>query len=200
MKGWMGCALVAAALAIVALLLVGWGITTYNGLVRKQIDVDQAWSQVENVYQRRLDLIPNLVETVKGVASFEKDTYAAVTEARSRVSQMMVTPEILDNPARFRQFQQAQGELSGALSRLMVTVENYPQLKANQNFLELQSQLESTENRITVERRRFNESVQTYNTAVRVFPATVIAGMLGFSPKAFFEAEQGAEKAPRVKF
>ena len=200
MKGWIGCAIVAVVLAVVLIGVLGWGVTTYNGLVRRQIEVDRAWSQVENVYQRRMDLIPNLVETVKGVASFEKETYTAVTEARARASEMILTPGILDDPARFRQFQQVQGEISSALSRLLATVENYPNLKANQNFLELQSQLESTENRIAVERRRFNEAVQAYNTSIRVFPSSAIAGMFDFSPKAFFEAEEGAAKAPKVKF
>jgi LemA protein len=162
--------------------------------------VDTAWSQVQNVYQRRMDLIPNLVETVKGAANFEKSTFTEVTEARAKASQMVLTPEVLNDPVRFRQFQQAQGELSGAISRLLVTVENYPQLTASQNFRELQSQLEGAENRIAVERRRFNETVQAYNTAIRVFPASMLAGLFGFQPKAFFEAEPGAEKAPKVKF
>lgn len=200
MKGWMGCGIVAAIVAVIVLVFVGWGMSTYNGLVRKQIGVDEAWSQVENQYQRRLDLIPNLVETVKGVAGFEKETYTAVVEARAKVSQMVVTPQILENPARFRQFQQAQGELSGALSRLLVTVESYPQLKASQNFLELQSQLESAENRIALERRKFNETVREYNIGVRVFPASLLAGVLGFREKSFFDADTGAEKVPKVQF
>ena len=200
MKRWMGCGVVAVVVVLLVLVLGGWGMGTYNGLVRKQLAVGEAWSQVENQYQRRSDLIPNLMETVKGVAEFEKSTYTAVAEARAKVSQMMVTPQILDDPARFKQFQQAQGELSGALSRLLATVENYPQLKANQNFLEFQSQLEGAENRIAVERRRFNESVLAYNTATRVFPASLLAGMFGFSQKSFFEAEAGSERAPKVKF
>jgi LemA protein len=200
MRKWIGCALVAGVVAVVALGLAGWAIAVYNRLVRGQIAVDAAWSQVENVYQRRADLIPNLVETVKGVAGFERETYTAVTEARAKVGQMVVSPEILEDPDRFRQFQQAQGELSSALSRLLVAVENYPELKANQTFLELQSQLESTENRIAVERRRFNEAVQAYNTSTRVFPGSLVAGLMGFAPKAFFEADPGAEAAPKVKF
>lgn len=200
MKGWLGCGIVAAIVIGIAVVLLGWGMATYNGLVRKQVEVDEAWSQVENQYQRRADLIPNLMETVKGVAEFEKETYTAVAEARAKVSQMVVSSQILDDPARFRQFQQAQGELSGALSRLLVAVEAYPQLKANQNFLEFQSQLEGAENRIAVERRRFNETVKAYNTGVRVFPASLLAGTFGFGPKAFFEADAGAEKAPKVQF
>jgi LemA protein len=190
-----------AAIALVVLLGVfAWGVKVYNDLVRKDVAVSKAWSDVENVYQRRLDLIPNLVETVKGAANFERGTLTAVIEARAKASSMILTPEILNDPAKFRQFQQAQGELSSALSRLLVTVEAYPELKANQNFLELQSQLEGTENRIAVERRRFNETVQEYNTAVQVFPTSVLAGILGKRPKPFFEAEEGASKAPPVKF
>ena len=200
MKRWLGCGVVGGIVALVGILLIGWGMSTYNGLVQKQVEVDSAWSQVENQYQRRSDLIPNLMETVKGAADFEKSTYIAVAEARAKVSQIVLSPQILDDPARFRQFQQAQGELSGALSRLLATVENYPQLKANQNFLEFQSQLEGAENRIAVERRRFNETVQSYNVAIRVFPASVLARMFGFTQKSFFEAEAGAEKAPKVKF
>jgi len=200
MKGWIGCGVVALVLVVIAVGVIGWGIGVYNGLVRQQVAVDTAWSQVQNVYQRRMDLIPNLVETVKGAANFEKSTFTEVTAARAKASQMVLSPEILNDPSRFRQFQQAQGELSGALSRLLVTVENYPQLTASQNFRELQSQLEGAENRIAVERRRFNETVQGYNTAIRVFPASLIAGMFRFTPKVFFESEPGAEKAPKVKF
>ena len=200
MKGWIGCGVVALVLLVVALGVVGWGVGVYNGLVRQQVAVDTAWSQVQNVYQRRMDLIPNLVETVKGAANFEKSTFTEVTEARAKASQMTLSPQILDDPAKFRQFQQAQGELSGALSRLLVTVENYPQLTASQNFRELQSQLEGSENRIAVERRNFNQAVQGYNTAIRVFPGSLVAGFFRFGPKAFFEAEAGADKAPKVKF
>ena len=195
----MGC----IVLAVVALVLGGlvfWGIGAYNGLVKKQVAVDGGWAQVENVYQRRADLIPNLVETVKGVANFEKSTLEAVVEARAKATQIVLSPEIVNDPAKLRQFQQAQGELTGALSRLLAVAENYPELKANQNFLELQSQLEGTENRIAVERRRFNEIVQEYTTATRVFPASIVAKLGGFPSKAFFEADAGAEKAPSVKF
>jgi len=200
MKSWMGCGVLGLVAGILVLILLVWGVTGYNRLVRLDNGVEGAWAQVENVYQRRLDLIPNLVETVKGVANFEKETYTAVAEARAKASQISMTPGVLDDPARLRQFQEAQGEVSSALSRLLVTVERYPDLKANQSFLELQSQLESTENRIAVERRRFNEVVVDYNNAVRVFPARILAGMFGFAPKPLFEAEAGAEKAPKVKF
>jgi len=200
MKRWLGCGVVAAIALVVLLGVLGWGVKVYNDLVRKDVAVSRAWSDVENVYQRRLDLIPNLVETVKGAANFEKGTLTAVTEARAKASSIVLTPELLNDPAKFRQFQQAQGELSGALSRLLVTVEAYPELKANQNFLELQSQLEGTENRIAVERRRFNEVVQEYNSAVQVFPTSVLAGIFGKKPKPFFEADEGASKAPSVKF
>ena len=199
MKGRLGCGILALA-ALVLGGLVAWGIGVNNGLVRKQVAVDGAWSNVENVYQRRADLIPNLVETVKGVANFEKSTLTAVIEARAKATQIVLSPEVVNDPAKFRRFQAAQGELSSALARLLAVAESYPELKANQNFLELQSQLEGTENRIAVERRRFNETVQDYNTAVRVFPASVVASMRGFAPKAFFEADAGAEKAPTVKF
>ena len=199
MKGRLGCVI----LGVVVLILGGlvlWGVGAYNGLVRKQVAVDGAWANVENVYQRRADLIPNLVETVKGVANFEKSTLTAVVEARAKATQIVLSPEVVNDPAKFRQFQAAQGELSSALARLLAVAESYPELKANQNFLELQSQLEGTENRIAVERRRFNEVVQDYSTAIRVFPASIVAKLAGFGPKAFFEADAGAEKAPAVKF
>ncbi|MFC1483537.1 LemA family protein [Candidatus Neomarinimicrobiota bacterium] len=184
---------------VILLLISRWFVGTRNGFVIKDEAVKTAWSQVENVYQRRADLIPNLVETVKGVASFERETFTAVTEARSKVNNINMEG-VLDSPERFQQFQAAQGDLSGALSRLMVVVENYPQLRANQNFLNLQAQLEGTENRITVERRRFNEASQAYNTAVRLFPGSIIAGMSGFGQRAYFEAQEGAEEAPQVEF
>src|SRR5262245_5850372 len=153
-KGLIGCVGVVGGIALVAILILVWAAGKYNGLVRGEESVKSAWSQVENVYQRRLDLIPNLVATVKGVAEFEKSTYTAVTEARAKVGQIKVSPEMLNDPNAFAQFQRAQGELGSALSRLLVVAENYPQLKANQNFLDLQSQLEGTENRIAVERRK----------------------------------------------
>jgi LemA protein len=200
MKKMLGCGVVALILIVLVGGLFIWGVGVNNGLVRNQVAVDAAWSQVENVYQRRLDLIPNLVETVKGAANFEKGTLEAVIEARAKATQMVISPEVLNDPGKFRQFQQVQGELSSALSRLMAVAEAYPDLKANRNYLELQSQLEGTENRIAQERMRFNATVQTYNTAIRVFPASLIANFRGFDKKEFFAADPGAEKAPQVKF
>ncbi len=190
-------------LAVVILFGLGmfmWGTGIYNNLVQQDEGIKSAWSQVENQYQRRVDLIPNLVETVKGFASQEQKVLIGVTEARAKVGQMAVTPDVLNNPQAFKQFQQAQDNLSGALSRLMVVVEQYPQLKSDKNFLELQSQLEGTENRIAVERKRYNEVVQGYNTTVRLFPRSMIADMFGFQQKPYFEAQAGAELAPKVDF
>ncbi len=181
-------------------LMVAWYTNIYNTLVSLDEQVSQAWSQVENQYQRRADLIPNLVETVKGVANFEKETYTAVTEARAKVGQIKLTPEMLSDPQAFAKFQQAQDNLGGALSRLLVAVENYPQLKANENFLQLQAQLEGTENRIAVERMKYNRVVKEYNTYIRKFPSNIIANMMGFREKAYFKAQAGAEKVPKVKF
>jgi LemA protein len=161
--------------------------------------VASAWSQVENVYQRRSDLIPNLVSTVKGYADFEKSTLTAVIEARAKATQVTVDPTKLTQ-ASLQQFQQAQGGLSSALGRLMVVVEKYPELKANEGFMTLQAQLEGTENRITVERQKFNEIARGYNTYIRQFPQSIIASMRKFEKKAYFEAEKGAEKAPKVQF
>lgn len=200
MKTMMGCGVVALILIVVFGGIFVWGVGINNGLVRNQVAVDAGWSQVENVYQRRADLIPNLVETVKGAANFEKGTLQAVIDARARATQMVISPELLNDPAKFRQFQQVQGELTGALSRLMAVAEAYPDLKANRNYLELQSQLEGTENRIAQERQRFNTTVQAYNTAIRVFPASFVASFRGFAPKEFFRADAGAEKVPEVKF
>lgn len=171
----------------------------YNTMVSKEEAVTAQWSQVENVYQRRSDLIPNLVSTVKGYANFEQETLTAVIEARAKATSITVDPTKLD-AAGIKNFQAAQDQLSGALSRLMVVVEKYPDLKANENFLQLQAQLEGTENRIAVERKKFNEMVQEYNTYIRKFPNNLIAGMFDFDKKAYFEAEQGAEKAPKVEF
>jgi LemA protein len=181
-------------------LIVAWYTNIYNNLVSLDEQVTQAWSQVENQYQRRADLIPNLVQTVKGVANFEKETYTAVTEARAKAGQINITPQMLNDPQAFAKFQQAQDQLSGALSRLLVTVEKYPQLKANENFLQLQAQLEGTENRIAVERMKFNKVVQEYNTYIRRFPSNIIANMSGFREKAYFKAQAGAQKVPKVKF
>ena len=197
----MGC--VGIVLIIVFILIVG-GIAvagSYNRLSRMQQNVDAKWAQVQNVYQRRADLIPNLVNTVAGAANFEKSTLEAVTNARASVGRVQLDPnKAPTDAAQLQQFQEAQGQLSTALSRLLVVSENYPELKANQNFQQLQAQLEGTENRISVERGNFNEAVQAYNTAVRSFPTNIFAGMLGFPPRPFFNAQPGAEKAPTVNF
>lgn len=199
-KGMMiGCAIGAVVLLAVG-MLVAWGVSSYNNMVSLDQEVIKQWSQVENQYQRRADLIPNLVNTVKGYADFEKEVLTQVTEARARVSQFNITPELLNDPQAFAKFQSLQGELSGALSRLLVTVENYPQLKANENFLQLQAQLEGTENRISVERKKFNEVVQSYNTTIKRFPASMLAGMFGFGEKQYFKAIQGADTPPKVEF
>ena len=191
---------VLGAVILIGIILASWVTGMYNSLVRLDEQVNQAWSQVQNQYQRRLDLIPNLVEVVKGYATHEREVFTQVAEARAGVGKLTVTPDVLTNPQAFQRFQQAQGELSSALSRLLAVAENYPQLKANENFLQLQSQLEGTENRIAVERRRFNEVIQDYNIRVRTFPTSILAGMLGFGQKQYFQAEPGAEKVPRVKF
>lgn len=195
-KGWI------IAIAVVVLLVLipyAWVKGTYNGFVRAQEGVSKAWSDVESTYQRRADLIPNLVETVKGYASHEKEVFTGVTEARSRVGQIRVDAENL-SPALIQQFQEAQRGLGGALSRLLAVSERYPDLKANQNFLDLQTQLEGTENRINVARTRFNEAARAYNTQIRSFPANLLANLFGFAPKPYFEAQQGADQAPKVKF
>lgn len=190
-------------LIVIAVIVIGaimWGTGIYNNLVGLEEGVTGSWSQVENQYQRRADLIPNLVNTVKGVADFEKETYTAVTEARAKVNQINMNPEMLSDPNAFAQFQSAQDGLGSALSRLLVTVENYPQLKANENFMQLQAQLEGTENRISVERKKFNEVVQNYNTTIRRFPASIIAGFTGFQQKQYFTAVAGSDQAPKVEF
>jgi LemA protein len=171
----------------------------YNSLVSKQEAVEGQWAQVQNVYQRRMDLIPNLVETVKGVAAHEKGTLEAVVQARAEASKVNINASDL-TPEKVAQFQKAQEGLTGALSRFLSIVENYPDLKANQNFSELQAQLEGTENRITVERMKFNEKVQDYNTSIRKFPNNLTASMFGFDKKGYFEAAAGADQAPSVKF
>jgi len=196
--GCGGVVVILLFIVIIAALALG-GI--YNRLVRLQQSVDQSWAQVQNVYQRRADLIPNLVNTVSGAANFEKSTIVEVTNARASVGQVKIDPnKAPTDPAQLEQFQAAQGQLSNALSRLLVVVERYPELKANQNFLSLQAQLEGTENRISVERGNFNTAVQNYNTAVRSVPANFVAGMFGFSPRPFFAAQPGAEKPPPVNF
>jgi LemA protein len=172
---------------------------SYNNMVTKDENVQNAWAQVQNVYQRRMDLIPNLVNTVKGYADFEKGTLTAVVEARAKATSVNISPQNL-SPDAIKNFQGAQDGLSSALGRLMVVVEKYPELKANQNFLELQSQLEGTENRIAVERQRFNDVVKEYNQYIRSFPQNFLAGPYGFEKKGYFEATAGADKAPEVKF
>jgi LemA protein len=194
----LGCA---GVLVLVAIALAVIGIGQYNALVGTSQAVDAQWSQVENVYQRRADLIPNLVAAVKGAAEFERGTLEAVTEARASVGRMQVDPRNLPNdPAAFQRFEQAQGQLGSALSKLLVVVERYPELKANQNFRDLQAQLEGTENRITVERMRYNEKAQTYNIQRLRFPTRIFASLMGFGEKAYFRAQAGAERAPEVNF
>jgi len=174
---------------------------SYNRLVRLSQGVDQQWAQVQNVYQRRADLIPNLVNTVSGAANFEKSTLTEITAARASVGQVKLSPSTApDDAAKLAEFDKAQGQLSTALSRLLVVSERYPDLRATQNFQELQAQLEGTENRISVERGRFNEAVQSFNTAVKSFPAVFYAGMFGFHPKPYFAATPGAETPPKVNF
>ena len=185
--------------AVIALIAYSSFKGGYNNMVTKEEAVEAAWSQVENVYQRRADLIPNLVNVVRGAANFEKETLTGVVEARAKATQITVDPKNL-TPEKIQEFQAAQGELSQALGKLLMITENYPELKANQNFRDLQVQLEGTENRITQERRKFNEVVQDFNTYIRQFPRNLIAGMFGFEKKGYFEADKGAEKAPTVDF
>jgi len=200
-KFTFGCG--AIILIILFVLIVGAIAIagSYNRLVGMQQNVDAKWAQVQNVYQRRADLIPNLVNTVAGAANFEKSTLIAVTNARASVGRVQLDPnKAPTDAAQLEQFQAAQGQLSNALSRLLLVSERYPELRANQNFQQLQAQLEGTENRISVERGNFNEAVQSYNTAVRSFPTNLFAGMLGFQPRPFFNAQPGAEKVPTVNF
>ena len=181
-------------------LIVVLGISTNNGLVEREENVESAWAQVENQYQRRADLIPNLVNTVRGAADFEQETLTAVINARSNATSVNITAADLNDPSKIAQFQEAQQQLSGALSRLLVSVERYPELKANSNFRDLQAQLEGTENRISIERMRFNKAAQSYNTSIRKFPTSIIASISGFERKSYFEAENGAENARTVDF
>lgn len=194
-KKWI----IVAVVAVGAILLYNLSIGRYNALVQMEEGVSGAWANVEAQYQRRYDLIPNLVSTVKGFAEQEKEVLLGVTEARAKASSIQVDPSKLDE-ASIAQFSQAQGALNSALSRLLVTVEKYPDLKSNQNFLELQAQLEGTENRIAVARQRYNGEAQTYNTKIRQFPNNLVAGMFGFERKALFQADEAASSAPKVEF
>jgi LemA protein len=192
---------VLAVLGILVVILIAVAIGGYNHLVRLSQGVDSQWAQVQNVYQRRADLVPNLVATVSGAANFEKSTLTEITAARASVGQVKVDPNAAPtDPAKLAAFEQAQGQLGSALSRLLVVVERYPDLKATENFRELQAQLEGTENRISVERRDFNTAVQNYDTAIKSFPAVFYAAALGFSPKPYFTATAGAETPPKVQF
>lgn len=186
-------------IAVVILLIVLWGVRRYNGFVTMEEGVTNQWANVESQYQRRTDLIPNLVNTVKGYADFEQETLTRVIEARAKATSVTVDPSNL-NPQSIAAFQQAQDGLSSALSRLLVTIERYPDLKANQNFMDLQHQLEGTENRIALERRRFNETVRGFNTSIRKFPNSLIAGVTGFDQKGYFEAVEGSDQPPAVEF
>ena len=185
-------------LVIVAVVAI-WGITGYNGLVKADEALNTAWSNVENQYQRRADLIPNLVNTVKGYAEHEKETLDAVVAARTRATQVTVDAENL-TPEKLQEYQKIQNEVGAALGRLLAVAEAYPDLKANTNFLELQAQLEGTENRISVERRNFNEAAKSYNTSIRTFPRSILAGIFGFEKRPYFEAQQGVETVPVVQF
>ena len=191
--------IVLIVLALVVISSIRWGIRTYNGFISLEEGIEGQWANVENVYQRRADLIPNLVNTVRGYADFEQETLTQVIEARASATSVTVDPTNL-TPESLAAFQQAQEGLGSALSRLLVTIERYPELKANQNFLELQAQLEGTENRIAVERRKFNEVTRGFNTAIRKFPASMIANMKDFERKGYFEAVEGSETAPVVEF
>lgn len=190
--GWI----IAGAVVVILLL---WGIGGYNGLVSQDEEVSNKWANVETQYQRRSDLIPNLVSTVKGYAQHESKTLEAVMQARSQATQVRIDPSNC-TPEQLAQYQKAQGDVTSALGKLLAITENYPELKANQNFLELQSQLEGTENRINVARKDFNDAAKEYNVAIRRFPKSMLAGMFGFGKRTYFEAEAGAEKAPKVEF
>ena len=191
--------IVLAIIVVIVFIFYGFFAGRYNTMVELQETIPKEWAQVESQYQRRADLIPNLVNTVKGYANFEQETLTKVIEARASATQVKVDPSNI-TPEQLQQFQQAQNGVSSALSRLLVVAENYPDLKANQNFLDLQAQLEGTENRIAVARNRFNEVVQPYNVYIKRFPNNMLAGMYGFTPKGYFEAAEGSEKAPTVQF
>jgi len=196
-----GCLIGLGIFVVIGIIVVMGGISSYNSMVTLDEGVKEKWSQVENVYQRRFDLIPNLVETVKGYAAHEKETFQAVTEARAKAGGTFnISEQVLNDPAMFQKFQQAQASLGGALQRLMVVMERYPELKANENFLSLQSQLEGTENRIAVERKRFNEAARGYNTFIKKFPRMILANLFGFKERGYFKAQEEAQTAPKVKF
>lgn len=200
-KGAKTGIIIIGIIAVVLFMFYSCTAGAYNTMVTAEESVTAAWSQVENVYQRRLDLIPNLVNTVKGYANHEEKVFAEIAEMRSKAGGVInVSEEILHNPDTFAKFQKVQGELGGALQRLFAVAENYPDLKANENFRDLQSQLEGTENRIAVERKRFNETVQSYNILIRQFPKSVIANIFGFRQKAYFKADEQAANAPKVEF
>jgi len=189
-----------AAVVLLIILTISWATSKYNSFVGLNENVKSAWSQVENVYQRRADLVPNLVATVKGVANFEKETYTAVTEARAKVGQIKLTSDQLSDPAMIQKFQAAQDGLGSALSRLLVVSENYPQLKANENFLQLQAQLEGTENRIVVERQKYNQIATEFNSAIKKIPGVIIANFGGFKEKEYFKMQAGSDQSPKVQF
>ncbi len=193
-----GCILL-IILGVIALALFGWVKSSYNGLVKQQENVEKSWANVDNQYQRRADLIPNLVETVKGYAKHEQETLEGVIEARANATKVTIDPTKM-TPEDLQKYQAAQGDVTNALSRLIAVSENYPDLKANQNFLELQSQLEGCENRIAVARKDFNEAAQEYNTNRRTFPTNIIASIFNFGDKPYFKAQEGADVAPKVDF
>jgi LemA protein len=196
-----GCLIAIIAVVVIGIILYSFFAGTYNKMVQGDENVKEKWSQVENVYQRRYDLIPNLVETVRGYAEHEQETFKMVTEARAKAGgTLQVSDDVLNDPQKFQKFQQAQAGLASALQRLMVVVERYPDLKANQNFLALQDQLEGTENRIAVERKRFNQAARQYNTYIKQFPQVILANLYGFQTKQYFESAAGAETAPEVQF
>jgi LemA protein len=197
----IGCGIVAAILIFIAIIFVIMGVGGYNRLVGLSQNVNKQWAQVQNDYQRRADLVPNLVNTVSGAANFEKSTLVDITQARASVGQVKIDPKNAPtDPAKLEEFQKAQNQLGGALSRLLVVSERYPELKANANFRDLQAQLEGTENRIAVARRDFNEAVGSYDTSVRSFPTVLYAGMMGFHEKPYFQATAGSETPPKVNF
>ena len=198
-KGCLISIIIGAVIALFLIMIVLWGVRSYNQMVTMKQGVEAQWGNVETTYQRRMDLIPNFVNTVKGAANFEQQTLTQVIEARAKATSVKIDPTKMTQE-NLAQFQQAQGELSSSLSRLMVVVERYPELKATQNYRDLQVALEGTENRIATERRKFNEVVLSYNAYIKRFPQNVLAGMFGFQDKPYFKSQEGAEKAPEVKF